>query len=328
MEKDKIRTVDLFSGCGGMSLGFQNKGFNVLAAFDNWKPAVDVYKENFDHPIYDFDLSTDDSKEFIKDLNPNLIIGGPPCQDFSSAGKRDDTLGRADLTISYANIVKSVRPEMFVMENVERIKKSGILRQAIQIFKDAGYGLTMEVLDASLCGVPQARKRFFMVGRLNESDNFLTPYFQKNLSNRPMTVHDYLGDSLGIKNYYRHPRSYKRRGVFSIYEPSATIRGVNRPIPAGYPKHSGDPVDITENVRPLTTIERSYIQTFPKSFKFNGTKTNLEQVIGNAVPIKLGEYVAKCIVEYLADKAENKQRRIGQLTMVFERESTKAQQCV
>jgi len=328
MDNLKIRTVDLFSGCGGMSLGFQNAGFEILAAFDNWKPAVEVYKENFEHPIYDFDLSTTKSKEFINQLKPNLIIGGPPCQDFSSAGKRDDTLGRADLTISYAEIVSFVKPQFFVMENVERIKKSGVLRQAIEIFKEAGYGLTMEVLDASLCGVPQARKRFFLVGKLNENDNFLTPYFSKNLSKKPMTVFDYLGNSLDTEYYYRHPRSYKRRGVFSIHEPSATIRGVNRPIPAGYPGHSGDPVDVSDNVRPLTTIERSYIQTFPKTFKFNGTKTNVEQIIGNAVPVKLGEYVARCISEFIVDKKENKHRRIGQLTMTFERESAKAQHAI
>ena len=237
-------------------------------------------------------------------------------------------MGRADLTISYAEIVSFIKPEFFVMENVERIKKSGILRQAIKIFKGSGYGLTMEVLDASLCGVPQARKRFFMVGKLNENDHFLMPYFLKNQYKKPMTVYDYLGNSLDTEYYYRHPRSYKRRGVFSIHEPSATIRGVNRPIPTGYPGHSGDPVDITDNVRPLTTIERSYIQTFPRTFKFNGTKTNLEQIIGNAVPVKLGEYVARCISEFIADRKVNKHRRIGQLTMAFERESTKAQQSV
>jgi len=307
---ETFKTVDLFSGCGGMSLGFQNAGFEILAAFDNWKPALEVYKENFGHPIYDFDLSSDESKDFISGLSPNLIIGGPPCQDFSSAGKRDDTLGRADLTISYANIVSTVKPEMFVMENVEGIKKSRILKEAIQILRGAGYGLTMEVLDASLCGVPQARKRFFMIGRLNESDDFLIPYLQNNLSKQPMTVYDYLGDSLGIEHYYSHPRSYKRRGVFSIHEPSATIRGVNRPIPAGYPKHPGNPVDVSENVRSLTTIERSYIQTFPKSFKLCGTKTNLEQAIGNAVPVKLGEYVAQCIAAYLADKEGYKKKTI------------------
>lgn len=322
MEKDKIRTVDLFSGCGGMSLGFQNAGFDIVAAFDNWKPAVEVYKENFNHPIYDFDLSTDESKEFINELKPNLIIGGPPCQDFSSAGKRDDTLGRADLTISYAKIISSVKPEYFIMENVERIKKSRILKEAIDILRDSGYGITMTVLNASFCGVPQARKRFFMIGRLKEKDDFLMPYINENLSAKPMSVFDYLGNSLGVENYYRHPRSYKRRGVFSIFEPSPTVRGVNRPIPAGYPGHSGDPVDVSENVRSLTTKERSYIQTFPKSFKFNGTKTNLEQIIGNAVPVKLGEYLANCLNEYIADKKLKKYKIYGQIRMALEPEST------
>src|SRR5690606_25690714 len=253
MEKDRIKTVDLFSGCGGMSLGFQNAGFEIIAAFDNWKPAVEVYRENFDHPIYDFDLGNQESKEFIKDLKPSLIIGGPPCQDFSSAGKRDDTLGRADLTISYAEIVSTVKPQYFVMENVERIRKSRILKEAIKILKSSGYGITMEVLDASYCGVPQARKRFFMVGTLGETDDFLLPYFSKNLSKEQMTIYDYLGKSLGVEHYYRHPRSYKRRGIFSIHEPSPTIRGVNRPIPSGYPTHPGDTTDVSDNVRPLKT---------------------------------------------------------------------------
>lgn len=82
-------------------------------------------------------------------MKPQMIIGGPPCQDFSSAGKRDETLGRADLTISFANIVSEAKPEWFVMENVERITKSGILKEALQIFKKAGYGISYQVLDAS-----------------------------------------------------------------------------------------------------------------------------------------------------------------------------------
>ena len=124
MENKKNKTVDLFSGCGGMSLGFLKAGFDIIAAFDNWKPAIDVYKTNFKHPIYDFDLRSNQIGDLLNTLSPNLVIGGPPCQDFSSAGKRDDTLGRADLTISYALIVSALKPEWFVMENVERIKKS------------------------------------------------------------------------------------------------------------------------------------------------------------------------------------------------------------
>ena len=308
-----MRTIDLFSGCGGLSLGFQNADFEILAAFDKWKPAIKVYQDNFDHPIYDTDLESDEAIKFIKELNPEIIIGGPPCQDFSSAGKRDETLGRADLTLSFANIVAICKPEWFVMENVERITKSKILKEAIQQFKKAGYGISYDVLDAILCGVPQARKRFFLVGHLDSKDDFLNPYFTKNLSNKQMTIFDYLGKSLHTKYYYRHPRSYMRRGVFSIHEPSPTIRGVNRPIPKGYVRHSGDPVEITEDVRPLTTIERSYLQTFPDTFIFRGTKTDLEQIIGNAVPVKLGEYVANCIKEYIKDRLINVESHIGQL---------------
>ena len=311
-----MKTVDLFSGCGGMTLGFQNAGFEVTATFDKWQPAINVYRENFNHPIYDYDLSSAESLDFIKKLNPQLIIGGPPCQDFSSAGKRDETLGRADLTISYANIVSSCKPEWFVMENVQRILKSNILKEAITILKKAGYGISYDVLNASYCGVPQSRKRFFLVGHLNSKDGFLNPYFTKNQANKQMTIHDYFGDSLGINHYYRHPRSYMRRGVFSIHEPSPTIRGVNRPIPKGYTRHSGDQVEVS-NLRSLTTIERSYIQTFPKDFIFTGSKTVLDQVIGNAVPVKLGEFVANCINEYIIDKNNNSIQQLGQLDFAY-----------
>lgn len=313
-----METVDLFSGCGGLSLGFQNAGFEILAAFDKWEPAVKVYKENFNHPIYDTDLGSEEGLEFVKGLKPKMIIGGPPCQDFSSAGKRDETLGRADLTISYANIIAAAKPEWFVMENVGRITKSHILKDALHIFKKAGYGISYQVLDASFCGVPQSRKRFFLVGHKHSPDNFLIPYFNKNSSSKPMTIFDYFGKSLGVEYYYRHPRSYARRGIFSIYEPSPTIRGVNRPIPKGYTKHEGDPVEISDKVRPLTTKERSLIQTFPETFMFNGSKTNLEQIIGNAVPVKLGEFVANCIKEYISDKQQNKMIKTGQLELVYE----------
>jgi DNA (cytosine-5)-methyltransferase 1 len=261
-----MEIVDLFSGCGGLSLGFQNSGFQIKAAFDNWDPAIKVYEKNFNHPIYNIYLSSKKGAEIVKSLRPQMIIGGPPCQDFSSAGKRDETLGRADLTLSFANIVIETEAEWFVMENVERIRKSHILKDALQIFQKAGYGISYQVLDASYCGVPQARKRFFLIGHKYSLNNFLNPYFSKNQANKQMSVFDYLGNSLGLEYYYRHPRSYLRRGVFSIYEPSPTIRGVNRPIPKGYKKHDGDPVEITEKVRPLTTKERSLIQTFPEKF--------------------------------------------------------------
>jgi len=305
----RLRVIDLFAGCGGLSLGFKNIAFRVVAAFDNWRAAINVYKKNFSHPIIDIDLSQTTDYTIFKKYIPDIIIGSPPCQDFSSAGKRNENLGRANLTISYVEIVINVKPKWFVMENVERIVKSKTLQSAFSILKKAGYGLTEKILDASLCGVPQLRKRYFLIGKLNGPDDILLHYLNKNLSAKRMTVDDYLGDDIEVEFYYRHPRSYQRRAVFSIHEPSPTIRGVNRPIPKGYKKHRGDAAEISQNVRVLTTLERSYIQTFPKNFKFTGNKTEQEQMIGNAVPVKLAEYVAKCILEYISDNNKNRQKR-------------------
>ena len=295
-----MRTADLFCGCGGLSLGFMKAGFDIVSAYDNWDEAIAVYKENFDHPIVKMDLmDVESASSALTSLGVDMIIGGPPCQDFSSAGKRDENNGRGDLTVSFARIVTSVHPQWFVMENVARITKTQKLVDAIAIFKEAGYGLTQSVLDASLCGVPQKRLRFVLIGKLGEKDGFLQDTIQSRLAKKPMSVADALGKNLDIEFYYRHPRSYVRRGIFSVTEPSPTIRGVNRPIPKGYKLHPNDPVKSLDGVRPLTTEERSLIQTFPKTFKFLGSKTAQEQMIGNAVPVNLGTYVGNCIKEYI-----------------------------
>jgi DNA (cytosine-5)-methyltransferase 1 len=304
-----MRTIDLFSGCGGLSLGFQNAGFEIVAGFDNWQPAISIYEKNFNHPIIKLDLTEVTDFDIFKKYNADMIIGGPPCQDFSSAGKRNEQ-SRADLTIKFAEIVAEVKPNYFVMENVDRITTTKTLKIALEIFKKNAYGLSQKILNASLCGVPQARKRFFLIGILGEKDNILAPYLEKNLAKEPLTIFDYLGNDLGIEHYYRHPRSYARRAIFSIYEPSPTIRGVNRPIPKTYQFHEGDTTKELEKVRPLTTLERSYLQTFPKKFNWlNLSKSDLEQVIGNAVPVKLAEYVADCIKEYTNDKYANNEMK-------------------
>lgn len=299
VDNKKITVVDLFAGCGGLSLGFERKGFKIVAAFDNWEPAIKTYKSNFKHPIFKKDLSeTSDLSEIIS-LKPTVIIGGPPCQDFSSAGHRNEKLGRADLTISFSEIIAKVQPKYFVMENVPRIQKSKILSSIIKKFKKLGYGLTMTVLDASKCGVPQIRKRFVLIGEMNGQDDFLLDQLTSNLSKEQITLHDYFGNSLGFEYYFRVPRSYSRRGIFSIYEPSMTIRGVDRPVPSGYPGHSADPIKLNPSIRTLTYRERSLIQTFPKDFVFEGSKTNLNQLIGNAVPVKLAEYIAQELKKYI-----------------------------
>ncbi|OKH33444.1 DNA (cytosine-5-)-methyltransferase [Calothrix sp. HK-06] len=302
-----LRAIDLFAGCGGLSLGFQNVGFKIVAAFDNWEPAIQIYRKNFLHEIYNCDLGNLNDYNDFTSFKPDIIISGPPCQDFSSVGKRNENLGRGDLSITFAKIIASVKPKWFVMENVDRFQKSQKYNQVINIFKNSGYGLTEKIINAAFCGVPQSRKRYFCIGELNGIDNALIPYINYNLSKEPTTIRHYLGNRLGLEYYYRHPRTYQRRGIFSIDEPSPTIRGVNRPIPKTYKLHPGDAAPLTPDLRPLTTIERSYIQTFPKSFDFDEksqSKTDLEQMIANAVPVKLAEFFARCLLQYMKDNIE------------------------
>lgn len=293
-----LRTVDLFSGVGGLSMGFQRAGFELVGSFDSWERAVEVYRNNFKHPAWVADLSDPATMiPIIKELNPDLIIGGPPCQDFSQAGKRNEG-GRANLTEIFAEIVSEISPEMFVMENVARAESSKAYKQARAKFRESGYGITEVVLDASFCGVPQKRKRFFCIGRKGEYEQFLFGKIKAAMSSEPLTVRRYMGRELDIEHYYRHPRNYSRRAIFSVDEPAPTMRGVNRPVPPNYPGHSGDTTSKDE-VRPLTTLERARIQTFPRTYKWSGTKTDVEQMIGNAVPVKLAEFIGSTVINYL-----------------------------
>lgn len=294
-----MKVVDLFAGCGGLSLGFKKAGFEVVAACEWWDAAINCYKENFKHPILKVDLSdVDMAVNIIDGFKPDMIIGGPPCQDFSHAGKRIEA-DRASLTDAYALIVSKIRPTCFVMENVDRARNSRAYASAREIFKSSGYGLTEITLDASLCGTPQKRKRFIVFGVLGQEDGFALDLFISRQSKKSMTLRDYFGDRLGFEYYYRHPRNYSRRGIFSIDEPAPTMRGVNRPVPKGYPGHPNDACPVSNDLHALTTQERALIQTFPKDFKWVGSKTDVEQMIGNAVPVNLAKYVAETVNIYM-----------------------------
>ena len=300
----QVRTVDLFSGCGGLSLGFAQAGFDIVAAYDNWPLASQVYSQNFSHPVHLFDLTNVPAAvRQLKEESPNVIIGGPPCQDFSIAGNRVEAR-RASLTVAFARICCGVRVPLAVMENVYNIEKSRTLAQAKRIFKKAGYGLTTQVIDASLAGVPQMRRRLFLIAQLGGSDDHFREELNRRLAATPMTVADYFGKRLNVQYYYAHPRSYQRRAVFSIHEPSATIRRVNRPIPKTYVRHPADKAPISRAVRVLTTAERAEIQTFPRDFVFLGSSSQQEHLIANAVPVKLAHFVAKTIADVLIASAQ------------------------
>lgn len=163
--------IDLFSGAGGMSLGFKHSGFNIALANDIEKACVDTYRHN--HPeVPPENVVLDDIQNvmsYCKELLPNkkidLIIGGPPCQGFSNANRQrliDDP--RNSLYKYFVQFVDFIKPSFFVMENVVGMKT--ISDQVIEDFEALGYDVHCEVLNSSEFGVPQNRKRLIFIGNL------------------------------------------------------------------------------------------------------------------------------------------------------------------
>ena len=292
-----MRVLDLFAGAGGMSLGMKNAGHTIVHSYDNWNAAIDTLRANFDHPATLVDLSDTSTWNEVLSHDFDVITAGPPCQDFSIAGARQTQGARANLTLSFAQLIERSRPSYFVMENVNSIVGTNVLEESKVLLEKAGYSLSWEVIDASFVGVPQARKRFIMVGSHSGSIPSLPSFYKLNKSPEKMTVADYLGNQLDTDFYYAHPRSYLRRAVFSIHEPSSTIRGVNRPMPLNYKFHKADKSFDRTKIRQLTTSERASIQTFPLTMKFVESRSQSEQLIGNAVPVNLARFIGSYLQE-------------------------------
>lgn len=299
--------VDLFCGCGGLSKGFELAGFDIVAAFDSWQSAITCYNANFDHNAQFLDLSNvEESVDTIRIFEPNIIIGGPPCQEFSNAGRRQEG-PLADLTYSYAQIITNLRPQYFVMENVPRAKDSLAYARARELYKENNYGLTEVTLDASRCGVPQHRNRFFCIGALGTPDGFLIESIFQHYIGEEITVADYFANNnieLNMDAYYRHPTTYNRRAIFGTNEVAPTVRGVNRPKPATYNRHDNDavPEEQLQGVTQLSLRQRATIQTFPQDYQFENldiSRCDLEQMVGNAVPVELSRFIANRLDEYI-----------------------------
>lgn len=181
MEKEKT-FIDLFCGAGGMSYGFEMAGFRPVLAIDNWQDALDTYIYNNPRVTTLYaDLSVIDVRKVASDFRikeVDLIIGGPPCQGFSVAGKRIVEDIRNKLYKSFVSFVEFFSPEMFVMENVPNILSigEGMVREAILAdFRSLGYNVKYKVLTASDYGVPQNRRRAIFVGAKNGDFEFPVP---------------------------------------------------------------------------------------------------------------------------------------------------------
>lgn len=195
--QEKYTFIDLFAGCGGLSLGFEEAGFESILAIDNWQDALDTYAANrIAARTLCADISTV-NPEVVKEKysidNVDVIVGGPPCQGFSIAGKRIVEDKRNQLYKSFVNFVSFFQPKAFVMENVPNILSigGGVVRDMImQDFERLGYKVGVKVLIASDYGVPQNRRRAIFVGLAN-GENFIFP---NPIITEPVTSFEALSD--------------------------------------------------------------------------------------------------------------------------------------
>ena len=162
-----IDVVSLFSGGGGLDLGFKSAGFNIIWAIDNNQNAVNTYKANIgDHIICD-DINKIDMKSIP---HADVVIGGPPCQSFSLAGNRNVEDDRGRLVWRYISIIKEIKPKAFLFENVTGLlsAKNGKGEKIIELlknaFRDIGYTVTTQVVNAADYGVPQKKKKSYYCG--------------------------------------------------------------------------------------------------------------------------------------------------------------------
>ena len=168
-----MNTIDVFSGAGGLSKGFENAGFNIVVGIDNDKESLTTFSKNHSKSTtINFDLSqkidfSSDDFSSIKNLKVDAIIGGPPCQGFSVAGKRCELDPRNTLYKTYLSFVKEFAPKIMVIENVPTIMSmyDGRIYDDIEFeLESLGYTISAFILDSSNYGVPQKRKRFFLIG--------------------------------------------------------------------------------------------------------------------------------------------------------------------
>ncbi len=235
-----VRVVELFAGAGGLSFGLKEAGFDIVKAYDSWPVAVETYNANIGLHAEVRDLSDVLSvvPEIIA-LSPDIVVGGPPCQDYSPAGRREEATN-AQLTVAFAMIVALVKPRWFLMENVPRASGSDAWTKARDILKRAGYGLTESKINASLYGVPQSRRRLIVVGRIGERDGFLASAIAGAAAPKPMSLRDLFGKETPPAMYFP-ARSRERRSVWSANEAAPTIREGNiRPLPSSYRPHPDD----------------------------------------------------------------------------------------
>jgi DNA (cytosine-5)-methyltransferase 1 len=342
--------VDSFSGAGGLSLGLQEAGFEMLFSFDIDPKCIDTIKKNpkyFKHPAFCEDIQDMLGGRLLDRIGLKkgelfLLAGGPPCQGFSVQRIGEDADSRNELVLLYGNLIDEVRPLFFMMENVCGIQgKRGnvILFELIRHMESIGYIVHKQLVDAEDYGVPQRRKRIFLVGErkdigsnyefpkptgekhtVRETIGFLPPPPEDGTPHPDYPLHR--RDRLSEKNIMRLKALQQGQGRDHLPEELlANCHRINSAVIGHrnvYGRMSWDEVAPTitarfdsftrglfghpEQLRSISLCEGALLQTFPIDFLFEGSKIDIARQIGNAVPPKLAKIIGDSILKYYLGK--------------------------
>jgi DNA (cytosine-5)-methyltransferase 1 len=310
-----IKVVDLFSGAGGLSVGFNTPPYKILfgVEFDKW--AAETYSANFSHPMLNRDIRELDADELVKTYgNADVVIGGPPCQGFSMAGKRNSNDPRNSLFMDYLRFVNAFKPKYFVMENVPGIltMKTTDKTLVVDIIRSEvakiGYKLKWQILLACDYGVPQKRRRVIFLGWREDAEEPYHPVPTHTKENY-VCMRDVLIPKSEVSSKYYHSEKmiegFKARKLKNELEGKgfgAQFIREDEPcftISARYYKDGSDALvkySDTE-IRKLTEKEAARVQSFPDDFKFPVSSIQTYKQIGNAVACKLGQAIGFSILK-------------------------------
>lgn len=338
-----MKILDLFCGIGGLSLGFEQAGFEVISAVDIWPDAIRTYNHNRTDkvgcviPIEEYNQTL--LLDIIKQHKITGVIGGPPCQGFSTVGRRDINDPRNQLYLEFYKTVKIAKPDFFVIENVRgmlTLNNGAFVKDLLSRFGRGGlgYNISYQLLNAADFGIPQNRYRVFYVGIKEKTFEFPQP-----LQHR-LTAKDAISDLEGATSdlYGSQPQNDYQKMMRN---------GVEKPLNQDYTSHTEQTVNIISQIpdggnikslpkefwevrkynkafermgtfKPSNTIDtghRNYfhysepriptvresarIQSFPDNFEILGTRGSQYKQVGNAVPPMLAKIIAEQIKKLL-----------------------------
>lgn len=330
-----MNLISLFSGAGGLDLGFHNAGFNTLTANEYDSKICPTFRINFPNvELIEGDIRNIPSKDFPDNIIG--IIGGPPCQSWSEAGSlKGIEDARGQLFYEYIRILRDKKPLFFVAENVSGMlakRHSDAVSGFMKLFEEAGYDVNLKMLNANDFDVPEDRDRVFYIGFRKDLNihNFEYPTPLKHKPTLREAIWDLQDTAIPAKEKNRtngdkcivsnneyfigaySPMFMSRNRVRSWDEPGFTVQASGRqcqlhpqaPKMTKVEKNLQKFVEGQEHLyRRMTVREVARVQSFPDTFRFIYEDVNYGyKMIGNAVPVNLAYHVANQIKKTLKEK--------------------------